>query len=277
MRDPTGSIDRLKKAPKVIATDLDGTLLRSDDTISKRTQAAIRAAQAQGVHVVMVTARPPRSVRWIADQLGMSGLAICSNGAITCDLASGAVVRNERLSATVALEVAASLRAHAPGFAFAAEHGHRIDYEPAYPLNPAYIHVQPPIVGALEALCSEGVTKLLIHHPELLPDEIAALATECLGDRAAVTHSGAPYVEVCAPSVSKAAALAELCLGLDCAPADVAAFGDMPNDLPMLTWAGRAIAVANAHPSVLAAVDYVTASNDEDGVAEVIEGWIAGR
>lgn len=275
MRDST--VDWPKRPPKVIATDLDGTLLRSDDTISSRTQSAIRAARSQGVHVILVTARPPRSVRWIANQLGVSGLAICSNGAIIYDLASGALVRNQRLSATVALEVAASLRAHAPGFAFAAEHGHRIDYEQAYPMNPGYIHVQPPIVDALEALCGEGVTKLLIHHPKLVPDEVAALAAACLGDRAAVTHSGAPYVEVCAPGVSKAAALADLCLGLDCTAADVAAFGDMPNDLPMLIWAGRAIAVANAHPSVLAVAHHVTASNDDDGVAEVIEDWIAGR
>lgn len=80
---------------KLIATDLDGTLLRSDDTISERTRSAIRAASERGIHVVLVTARPPRSVRWIAERLDVTGLAICSNGAIAYDLASDTISKRQ--------------------------------------------------------------------------------------------------------------------------------------------------------------------------------------
>jgi hydroxymethylpyrimidine pyrophosphatase-like HAD family hydrolase len=91
-----------------------------------------------------------------------------------------------------------------------------------------------------------------------------------------VAISGEWVVEVSAAGVNKAAALKELAADLGVEPDEVVAFGDYPNDLPMLQWAGRSIAPANAHPEVLARVDEVTASNHDDGVALAIERLLAG-
>jgi hydroxymethylpyrimidine pyrophosphatase-like HAD family hydrolase len=86
------------------------------------------------------------------------------------------------------------------------------------------------------------------------------------------THSsGRALIEMSAHGVTKASALAALAEGHEIKPADVIAFGDMPNDLPMLRWAGTSYAVANAHAEVLAAVDHVTAANNDDGVARILE------
>ena len=97
-------------------------------------------------------------------------------------------------------------------------------------------------------------------------------ATKCPRAAPSATWSVDGLVEISAAGVTKAAALARVCdrLGIDAA--DVVAFGDMPNDLALLAWAGTSYAVSNAHPSVLAAADHVTASNDEDGVAEALAG-----
>jgi hydroxymethylpyrimidine pyrophosphatase-like HAD family hydrolase len=103
------------------------------------------------------------------------------------------------------------------------------------------------------------------------------VVTEVVADRAVVSYSGAPgLAEISALGVTKAAALGVWCAARGIDSADVFAFGDMPNDLPMLTWAGRSFAVANAHPDVLEIVDEVCASNDDDGVAQVLEGALAG-
>ncbi|MDQ6601158.1 MAG: HAD hydrolase family protein, partial [Chloroflexota bacterium] len=133
-----------------------------------------------------------------------------------------------------------------------------------------------PLSGDAHALCAEAVTKLIVRHPELPLDDLLRISRVVAGEMAAVTHSGAPFVEISAAGITKASALAGLCDRLGIAPSQVIAFGDMPNDLPMLAWAGRSVAVANAHPDVLAVVDEVTTANEEDGVAVVLERLIEG-
>jgi hydroxymethylpyrimidine pyrophosphatase-like HAD family hydrolase len=129
----------------------------------------------------------------------------------------------------------------------------------------------PAFVTDALTLCAEPATKLLVHHPVLPIADLLRATRDLAGDEAAVTHSSSVFVEVSATGVTKATALARLCAGLGIDAAHVVACGDMPNDLPMLRWAGHAVAVANAHPEVLAAVAEVTLSNDEDGVACVLE------
>jgi hydroxymethylpyrimidine pyrophosphatase-like HAD family hydrolase len=132
---------------------------------------------------------------------------------------------------------------------------------------------------SLDPAASPGApaVKLMLRHPELSADALLAHARELLGDLAEVSHSSAhdALLEISAPGVSKASSLAQLCARAGIASGEVMAFGDMPNDLPMLVWAGRGVAVANAHPDVLAAADEVTGSNDESGVAAVLEHVLA--
>jgi HAD superfamily hydrolase (TIGR01484 family) len=259
-------------APKLIATDLDGTLVGSDGKVSPRTAAAVAAVERAGVPFVMVTGRPPRWMADISDQTGHRGLAICANGALLYDLHTQQVLRSTLLEESVAVEVITALRAALPDIAFAVERadagfGHEPSYVPSYPWPDR-------TEAAAEQLVAGGVVKLLARRRGMSADELLAAARAAVGDRATLTHSSAEgLLEISGTGVTKATGLAAYAEELGIAAADVLAFGDMPNDLPLLAWAGVGVAVANAHPEVLAAADEVTASNDEDGVAQVLERW----
>lgn len=256
---------------RLAAIDLDGTLLRDDGTIAARTRTTLARAQAAGIVVALVTARPPRVLRRIAREVGVTGLAICANGAITYDLAADAILRHTPLPGEATGRIVAALRAAVPGVCFAVEHGLDFGQEPGYAVaNPIAGDLAERLDDAL-VLSAAGVTKLIAHNPAGELTALLALAREIAGATAVVTHSGAPFVEIAAPGITKATALAALCADLGIDRAATIAFGDMPNDLPMLHWAGRAVAVANAHPDVLAVADEIAPSNNEDGVAAVLE------
>jgi len=244
-------------------------LLRPDGSLSERSRAALARAREAGIRVVLVTARGPRSVRALAGELGLDGSAICSNGAIALDLASGEVVRMQPLGTEVAARLVRELRSRLPGVVFAAE-SEEIALELGFA---AWEWTPPPGVRYADGLelVAEPVAKLIVRHDTHAVEAIAEAARELAGDDAAVTIPGPWTVEISAAGVSKAAALAELCAELGVGPEEVVAFGDYPNDLPMLEWAGHAVAVANAHPEVLGVADEITASNADDGVALVLE------
>ena len=255
---------------RLVATDLDGTLLRSDGSVSERTRRALRRARDGGMQVTLVTARAPRWLQELVDDLDLgSGYAVCSNGAIVYDFARGAPFAHHELAAHVAARIVDKLRAAAPGVAFAAERESVAFREPHYvPLWPA-----PGMDEGLDALefVAEPVSKLIVQHPRLSQKELFELVAGICGEEATATISGEVLVEVSAAGVTKAYALAALCEEIAVDSQSVVAFGDMPNDIPMLQWAGRGIAVENAHPDVIAVADEVTSSNDEDGVALALE------
>jgi Cof subfamily protein (haloacid dehalogenase superfamily) len=255
----------------VVATDLDGTLLRSDGSVSQRTRAALAAAQEAGLLVVFVTGRPPRWMAPVAEATGHRGLAVCANGAYVYDLHAERIVEERTLPGEVAMRLAERLRSAIPGVAFAVERGEDFAHESAY--RPRWAVPQAAPVLALPELLAEPVAKLLVRHEEMDADALLARAREAAESLATLTHSSTEgLIEVSAFGVSKATTLEALVAERGYGAADVIAFGDMPNDLPLLAWAARGVAVANAHPSVLAAVSEVTASNDDDGVAAVLEG-----
>ena len=257
-----------------IATDLDGTLLRSDLTVSERTVQALRAASAAGMLVALVTGRPVRWLRRVYDHLGVLYPAVCANGAVVYDPEADRALHVNPLAPAVLAEVCQRLRAAVPTSRFAVEieDGRVLWHEVDYPLrwdtdDPA---VRP--VTSLAELTSVTAVKLLVRAGERDPDEFTSLVAQCVAGLAEATHSSSSgLVEISAAGVTKAAGLAWLCERHGVPAADVVAFGDMPNDLPMLAWAGHGVAVANAHPAVLAAADEVTGSNDEDGVAGYLE------
>ncbi|MEU9620577.1 Cof-type HAD-IIB family hydrolase [Streptomyces sp. NPDC088251] len=269
--------------PRLIATDLDGTLLRDDKTVSDRTVAALAAAEEAGIEVFFVTGRPARWMDVVSDHVHGHGLAICANGAAVADLhADGKLVKVRPLERDIALDVVHTLRAAAPGTSFAVELATGIHYEPAYPP----LHLDPgATVAVAEKLLHEEapgtgapVLKLLAHHAELTPDDFLALARTAAGDRASFTRSSpTALLEISGPGVSKASTLALCCAERGISPAEVVAFGDMPNDVEMLSWAGTSYAMGNAHPAALAAASGRTATNGDDGVAVVIERILAER
>ena len=259
--------------PRLVATDLDGTIVRSDGTISARTRAALARVEESGAVLVLVTGRPPRWMPPIVEALGHRGVAICANGAIRYDLHTETVVQHASMSEQAALDVVAALRRDVPGIAFAAErHDSGFAHEPAY--VPRWDSSDPKDIVPVEELVAAGVVKLLARHSDLTADQLLAKAHTSVGHLGTLTHSSTDgLLEISATGVSKATGLASLAQEQGIAAEQVVAFGDMPNDLPMLLWAGLGVAVGNAHPDVLAAADEVTASNDDDGVARVVERW----
>ncbi|MGN6597742.1 MAG: Cof-type HAD-IIB family hydrolase [Actinomycetes bacterium] len=260
---------------RLVATDLDGTLLRNDGTVSGRTVSTLRRVEESGITVVMVSGRPPRWLTPVADMVGHTGVALGANGAVVVDLHTGRIVHQQTLTTDTTRDVVRALDAAIPGLTFAVERDDRYLMEvPREDLGPEG-QIQ---VATREELWEAPAFKLLARHGELTPDELLAVARDALGDSVEVTHSsrGSALLEISAAGVSKASGLAALAADLGVSADDVIAFGDMPNDLPMLAWAGQAWAMANAHPDVLAAVDHVTVTNDEDGVAVVLEDELLG-
>jgi Cof subfamily protein (haloacid dehalogenase superfamily) len=250
---------------RLAAIDLDGTLLRSDGTVSARTRTALRAAEAGDIEIVLVSARGPMGVLEVADSLDLHGEAICSNGAFVVDLATRETIRERLLETETAIELVHALRDRLPGIRFAVEH-HDFAHEPGFS---AWNWTPPPgtrVADVVELLAAPA-TKLILRHGEHETEAIQRLARELVGERLTVVASGSEAVEVTAAGVNKATAVAELGV-----PAEQAvAFGDYPNDIPMLQWAHHGVAMGNAHPDVIAIADEVTATNDEDGVAVVLE------
>jgi Cof subfamily protein (haloacid dehalogenase superfamily) len=261
--------------PAAVACDLDGTVLHSDLTVSPRTRAALAAVEDAGSLLIFVTGRPPRWIHPVADQTDHRGLAICANGALVYDLHTTEVVESSLIEPDTLRRAIGLLRARMPEIAFAVEYGGSFAHERTYPVPSEHVTagVQQVEPGALADL---PAAKLLLRHERHASQDLLAVAREVVAELVEVTHStpvGPGLLEISAAGVSKATTLARLCERHGIGPEGVVAFGDMPNDLPMLAWAGRAYAMANAHPDVLAAVQRHTLSNDEDGVAAVLETW----
>ena len=261
---------------RLVASDLDGTLLLPDETVSERTRAALAEAKEAGITVVLVSGRQPRSLAPIAERIGVGGIAICANGALVWDLDAGTMVDATPLAAEVATRLVHALREAAPGVLLAVELEGGFGRERGWAEETTDVRPEALEADALE-LITGPVIKLLVRHPSLPFAELAERARAAVGDDAVVTWAGLRVVEISAAGVTKAFALERLCRRLGIDPGEVVAVGDMANDLPMLAWAGTAVAVANAQQSVLDAADEVTASNVEDGVALLLERIIAAQ
>jgi Cof subfamily protein (haloacid dehalogenase superfamily) len=256
--------------PRLIVTDMDGTLLRWDDTVSEATVDELERWRADGVPVVLATGRPPRWMRRIRDVLGY-GSAVCCNGAVLMDLERFEIVDEEPLLPDVLEAVTAELRRRQPDTWFAVEYGLEFRHEPIY--KPRWDLDAPGVSEAtLAEMITEPVAKLLARHEELPRNEFVALVEEVIGDRATVTNSSTDALaEISAAGVTKASGIAKVAAGHGIGPEDVVVFGDMPNDIAAFEWVraagGRAVAMAHAHPDLMAVATDVTGTNEDDGVA----------
>lgn len=260
---------------RLVATDLDGTLVRGDGSVSSYTADVLARVEAAGIPVVFVTGRPLRWAEDVFEHVGEHGLAIVSNGALVWDVAAHRPRLERPIDPELGLAVCEVLRAALPGTTYAVETLDGIG------LEPEFLERHPVPDGArrgpLAELFDRPALKLLARHEELAPQEFWDLAEEAVGGRVVITWSSASsLLEISAPGVTKASTLALVCADLGVDAADVLAFGDMPNDLPMLAWAGTAYAMANAHPTVLEAAAHVAPANDEDGVAQVLDRVLVG-
>ena len=262
---------------RLIATDLDGTLLRSDLSVSPRTRTALDRARAAGLHTVPVTARQPRGVRMIAEAAGFGGYALCGNGAHGIHLGTGETLFEAHVTQAAQRSIAQALTERVPGVLFVSvrEGGEVFVAQQGYAeLAHFEDHKRPPHeMGAatLDDVLAAPSLKFIVRHAERTPRDLLIELTALRLPGFAATHSGAPFLEVLAEGVSKAWGLARLCELLQIDASEVLAFGDAPNDAEMLAWAGRGVAMGNAEPEALAAAREVTLSNDQDGVAVVLE------
>ncbi|NSC22637.1 HAD family phosphatase [Streptomyces albus subsp. chlorinus] len=257
---------------RLIATDLDGTLLRSDDTVSERTRAALAAATARGATHIVVTGRAVPWTKQILADLGYRGLAVCAQGSQLYDAGSGRLLTSVTLDRRVAQQALAQLEKEVGTVALAAS---RDGVDGEVLAGPGYrVHDGPlPYVPFedRETIWRQPLNKLYIQHPQLGDDELAKAARAAVGDLVGVMMAGEGIVELLPLGLTKAKGLALAARRLKVRAAETLAFGDMPNDLPMFAWAGHGVAMANAHEELLAVADEVTAANDEDGIALVLE------
>ena len=259
--------------PKLIATDLDGTIVPHYTGVSDRTIAAFTKARDLGVEIFFVTGRPPRWMPEIRDAFGF-GSAICANGAMVYDLMNNEVLEEFNISVAVQLEVVAKLREVIPPISFAIEYGDEFHHESKYvPRWDIGVDMQP--VERIEDRCVRPAFKMLARCSdyELSSDEMLAIAEREVGHLATITHSNGSeaLLEISALGVSKGETLAKMAARIGITAEDVVSFGDNPNDFSMLQWAERSWAMSDGHADAPLHAKFVADPCEADGVAAVIE------
>ncbi|MDT5335451.1 MAG: hypothetical protein QOD90_956 [Mycobacterium sp.] len=266
--------------PTLIATDVDGTLLNQDELVTPRTRAAVLAAVDAGTQFVLATGRPPRWISPVVEALGIAPMAVCANGAVLYDSATDRILSAQTLSVDVLAQLAEVATRVIPGAGLAVERVGRSAHDAATPQflsSPGYEHawLNPDNTEvSLEDVLSAPAVKLLIRKAGARSADMAAALAPHVGIEGDLTYStNNGLIEVTPLGVSKATGVDEVARPLGITAEDVVAFGDMPNDIPMLLWAGLGVAMGNAHPEAKAAADEVTTPNTDDGLARVLERW----
>lgn len=266
--------------PKLIATDLDGTLVRSDDTVSAYTHEVLDRVRAAGIPIVGATGRGPRLTELTRNDIRAADYLVLAGGGRVVDQSDPAgplVLRDERLSGAVLAKLLAALEDEVGPLTVMVE---ALD-TPDAPLWGDFDHTWPypdRFESRSRAECLTGdVIKAFARTPNHDVDALLEAARRVVPPEwATVTQSGLGFIEICPPGVDKASGLAVVAQALGVDPGDVLVFGDMPNDLPMFEWAGWGrVAVANAHPAVRMAADEITLRNDDDGVAVYLDQLLA--
>ncbi|WP_282781575.1 MULTISPECIES: HAD family hydrolase [unclassified Nocardia] len=268
--------------PKMVATDVDGTLIDHREQVSARTRAAVAALIADGVPFVLATGRPPRWIDPVVDGLGYAPLCVCGNGAVIYDSAQDRILSTRVLDVDTLEWLAELAERLLPGCGLAAERVGVSAHDAATPQfvsSPEYEHAwlnpDDTRVARSEVIAAPAI-KMLIRLAGATSAFMREVLEPHLIGRADLTYSTDDgLVELSAPGVTKATGLATVAQRLGVQHATMIAFGDMPNDVPMLRLAGHGVAMANAHQEAKEAANEVAATNNEDGVARILERWWA--
>jgi Cof subfamily protein (haloacid dehalogenase superfamily) len=262
--------------PKLIATDLDGTIVPHDGQISARTIETFKRAYSMGIEIFFVTGRPPRWMPEIRDAFGL-GKAICGNGAMLYDLLGDKVLEEWLIDVPVQLETVKKLREAIPQVSFAVESHSYFHREKAY--IPRWdVGLDNIGVATIEEVVKAPALKLLARcsQQNLSSDEMLEIATRELDGLVTVTHSNPldSLLEISALGVSKGATLARMAERLGISAEDCVTFGDNPNDFSMLAWSGRSYAMSSGHPDGAKYAKSMAGACEEDGVAIAIEALL---
>ncbi|MYT70250.1 HAD family hydrolase [Streptomyces sp. cg28] len=262
---------------QLVATDLDGTLLRPDETVSERTREALVAATAAGAAHIVVTGRAVPWTRHILDDLGYDGLAVCGQGAQVYHAGEHRLLTSVTLDRQLAGLALSKIEAELGPLALAASRDGlegEVIVGPGYEVGEGHLPAVP--FTDVSELWAAPLNKVYVQHPGLTDDELAEVARATAGDLVGVTMAGEGIVELLPLGLSKATGLSLAARRLGVKAAGTIAFGDMPNDIPMFGWAAHGVAMANAHAQLKAVADEVTTSNAEDGIAVVLERLLVG-
>ena len=263
---------------RFIASDLDGSLLQTSGFVSPENQQAITKAIGEGLDLIFVTGRPARWMDNIAQMTGHSGLALCANGAVLYDLEADEIVRASLIPGDVGVLAAQRLRTVDPGISFAVELARKADdFLIDHNYRPRWEPKVPPKKVSVEDMFETGLVVKLLARPSSEAahdaDSFLSAADEALAGIVDVTHSDNHdvLVEMSLLGVNKGSGLANVAKDRGFTADQVAAMGDMPNDIPMIEWAGIGAAVANAHYRVKEVADLHLPTNDEHAFAHLVE------
>lgn len=271
-------------APRFIVSDIDGTILDGNHRVTKRTREVITRAVDAGARFALATGRPHRWIAPVLEQLPVRPVCVTANGAVLFDSATDQVLLAHELQPAVlaqVIETAQSVMSRHGGVTTAVERAGETSHDPLdelFVVDPNYS--ESPLfdgfgVAEIPDLCAVPAVKLLLRNDALTAPELYGLIAPHVDPADAhVTYSmNEGLIEVAAPGVTKAHGLAWLAQHYGVTAEETVAFGDMPNDIEMLTWAGMGVAMGNAAAAVKAAADHVTVTNRQSGVAAVLETW----
>jgi hydroxymethylpyrimidine pyrophosphatase-like HAD family hydrolase len=257
---------------RLLAADVDGTLLRTDGVLSHRTREAVRAADRAGWHVALVTGRPLPYVLPVVRELGVGEYVVAANGATVAEISSRAVLYQANLPGRLVLDALVRARLAVPGIRLAATTARGFLAEPGFDELAPLSRADAVVVDDASPRPDDAVNSAVLFMVGADTADVLVRVAAVVPPGIDVSPSGLPgSVELTAPGVHKGSGLAHLCRRLGVAPTDVIAFGDGLNDNEMLRWAGRGVAMGNADAGTKAVADEVTASNDDEGVALVLE------
>ena len=261
---------------KLVALDLDGTLLRSDKRLSKRAVEAIRETRRRGVRVVIASARPPRSVREIYEHLELDDVQVNYNGALIYDQLRRRNLYHRPLEANLVKRIVKVARRADRKLVVSVEildKWYTDHFDESLPTETS-LKFFPDFVGPLESFVHIPATKLLLLAPPKRLEKVTKTIHAKFGPMIGMAVSDKHLLQIVHPRVDKGRAISKIARKYGVARQQVMAIGDAPNDRQMLKWAGLGVAVENAWPTVREAADVIVPSNDDDGVVVALEKFV---
>lgn len=258
-------------APRLIVLDLDGTLLGADGAVSDVNSAALRRAVSAGTRVVIATGRPPRWLEHLRPSIP-SSLALCCNGGVVLDLETDTVLESHPLDGDRLLQAILELRASGSVFKVGVEGlpEFGVAVERDYPFRSGIEVARMTI----EEMCAAYVVKVLIRpEPGTGQPIVDHLRANYSAEFTLTRSTNDGLIEVSRAGITKGAVIDRLARSWGIEPAEAIAFGDMPNDIEMLLWAGHSVAMGNADDAVKAIADETAGNHDDSAVGRVLERW----
>ena len=270
-------------APRLIISDIDGTFITSAGRVTPRLRNVVSRAISSGAHFGLATGRPHRWLIPVLEQLPVAPVCVCANGAVVYDPTEDRVLHTHELAPDTMGEILHDVERALAGV----YHGYGVERVGSSALDPEdeCFLITPEYnpdawdsrfgVVDKQTLIEVPAAKLLVRCPDMTSAEMYDIIAPLIDDTVAhVTYSmDEGLIEISRPGANKATGAQYLADRYGLTSAETIAFGDMPNDLEMLQWAGTGVAMANAKPELKDAADHVTATNDEHGVAAVLERW----